>query len=128
MVLIELLLNVGPLLRPNIGNIVGDPKAELQPDGTLMGGDGRPIVQPKWKAQQIQNRIAAAQMFEFDEEAQRQSELRSMAGDIEREQAQYNKTKSPQLQMKIKGMQEQLNAKTKEYENPNRQLMSLQVR
>jgi len=111
--------------KPNIGNIVGDPKAELQPDGTLMGGDGRPIVQPKWKAQQIQNRIAAAQMFEFDEEAQRQSELRSMAGDIEKEQAQYNKTKSPQLQMKIKGMQEQLSAKTKEYENPNRQLMSL---
>ena len=111
--------------KPNIGNIVGDPNAEIKPDGTLMGGDGRPIVQPKWKAQQIQNRIAAAQMFEYDEEAQRQSELRSMAGEIEKAQMEYKKTKQPQLQMKIKGMQEQLNSKTKEYENPNRQLMSL---
>lgn len=111
--------------KSNIGGIAGDPDAEIQPDGSLLGSDGRPIVMPKWKAQQVQNRIAAAQMFEFDEEAQRQSELRSMAGDIEREQAQYNKTKSPQLRMKIKGMQEQLRAKTAEYENPNRQLMSL---
>jgi len=111
--------------KTNIGQIAGDPNAEIQPDGSLMGSDGRPLIQPKWKAQQIQNRIAAAQMFEFDEEAQRQSELRSMASDIEKEQAQYNKTKSPQLQMKIKGMQEQLRAKTKEYENPNRQLVSL---
>lgn len=111
--------------KPHISNIVGDPNAEIKPNGKILGGDGRKMVMPKWKAQQIQNRIAAAQMFEFDEEAQRQSELRAMASDIEKEQAQYKKTKSPQLQMKIRGMQEQLRSKTAEYENPNRQLISL---
>jgi hypothetical protein len=111
--------------KPHIASIVGDDGVQIKENGDLVGSDGTMVSLPAYKARKVQNRINAAQMFEFDGETRRRQEIGNLTNEINTLKDEYKKTKNPATQMKIKGMTDKLGKISMEYENPQRRLIAL---